>query len=277
VAIDFSSIWDFQDPEGSLVRFQAKLASAGDVDSEREIRTQIARCHGLMRNFEAAHIEIDAVLAEVRGSQSVAELRALLEKGRTLRSSGFPAEALPCFQAADDLALQLGEDALAVDALHMIALVDIPARSEEHHLVAIARAQASADPAARKWLASLSNNLGWTYFEEGLHEESLAQFRIALAEREAMGNQDNTEVAKWCVAKLCRVTGRWEESNKILLELLSTRSNDYYVWEESSLLNHELGNAEQASIQARKCLKICTDHDLLSPDSRAQVVLLAQE
>ena len=51
-------------------------------------------------------------------------VRVLLERGRVLNSSGHAAMAVPLFEQAAELADHLGEEFLAVDALHMLAIAD---------------------------------------------------------------------------------------------------------------------------------------------------------
>ena len=51
--LDLTALWDFADPAGSEARMRAALAGAGDEDAAI-LRTQIARTHGLRRDFVRA-------------------------------------------------------------------------------------------------------------------------------------------------------------------------------------------------------------------------------
>ena len=79
----------------------------------------------------------------------------------------------------------------------------------------------SSDPDARRWVASLANNMAWSRHDAGDYEEALELFRIALAERERPGrpapDADRTverrpvpALARPCRRGICRaaVAGR---------------------------------------------------------------------
>ena len=119
---DILALWDFDDPAGSEARFRAALTDATH-DTALSLRTQIARTHGLRRQFSEAHRELDAVDADLAGAGPEPRVRTLLERGRTWRSSGEPARARPLFLQAEQLARTAKLEFLHVDALHMVALV----------------------------------------------------------------------------------------------------------------------------------------------------------
>src|SRR6476659_5346251 len=93
------------------------------------------------------------------------QARLEIERGRLLNSAGAPADAKPHFEAAYDHAITAGLEGLAIDALHMSAIVagrlEGPAAAAAINANAISLAESSSDPAARRWLGSLLNNLGW--------------------------------------------------------------------------------------------------------------------
>jgi hypothetical protein len=53
MAIDLEPLWDFKRPELSEQRFKAALEKASGDDT-LILQTQIARTHGLRKNFDAA-------------------------------------------------------------------------------------------------------------------------------------------------------------------------------------------------------------------------------
>ena len=121
-------LWDFDDPAASEVRFRAAIEAAeagGDPAAADEARTQLARALGLQDRFDEGHAILDRVDLDHPAEDRV-RVRARLERGRLLRSSGDPAASAAPFVAAWELARTLGEDGLAVDAAHMLALVDAP-------------------------------------------------------------------------------------------------------------------------------------------------------
>jgi tetratricopeptide (TPR) repeat protein len=88
--------------------------------------TQIARTQGLQRNFEQAHQTLNSVEAQLHDDLPVARIRYLLERGRVYNSSGAKEQARPLFMQALELAQANKEDFYAVDAAHMIAIVEPP-------------------------------------------------------------------------------------------------------------------------------------------------------
>jgi len=68
-------------------------------------------------------------------------IRSLLERGRLRRSGGDPEASVEPFAAAWELASAFGEDGLAVDEAHMLAIVDAPPGSDAWHARALALAE----------------------------------------------------------------------------------------------------------------------------------------
>src|SRR4029077_13711883 len=116
-----------------------------------EVLLQLARVEGLRGRFE----ECDALLDEA-DALGGAEARVLLERGRRERSSGRPGAGLAQFEQAFEQARTSGEDVLAVDAAHMIAIVG---DSEAWTARAVEIAEASDDPGVRYWLRAVCNKL----------------------------------------------------------------------------------------------------------------------
>ena len=76
-ALDLDALWDFRDPARSEQRFQDALAKA-DGDDALILRTQIARTHGLRRDFDRAR----TVLREIERAfdpEAVRRVRELWE------------------------------------------------------------------------------------------------------------------------------------------------------------------------------------------------------
>lgn len=78
------------------------------------------------------------------------------------------------------LAQAHGEENLAIDAAHMLGIVDPPDQAIQWHERAIQLAEAATDPQARRWPGPLYNNLGWTYHDRG--DEALAIQRALAAD-----------------------------------------------------------------------------------------------
>ena len=97
--------WDFGKPAISEQRFRGELAKwPPDSGEARKSRTQIARALGLQRKFTEANAMLDGVEAKLGSLPAHVRIRYLLERGRTLNSSGTPERAVPLFAEALALA-----------------------------------------------------------------------------------------------------------------------------------------------------------------------------
>jgi len=227
--VDLDALWDFAQPAVSEERFRAAFGAATGEEAQ-VLRTQLARSLGLQRRFAEASAELDAVAA--------GELTPLvrtylaLERGRVANSSAHPAEAAPLFRAALAEAEAAGFDYLAADAAHMLAIVEPGEAQIEWAERALAIAEGSADPRARKWVGSVTHNLGWTLHDLGRFEEALSRFERALAFREEQGDAEPIRIARWTVARGLRSLGRHEEALAIQRALADAGPEDGYVSEE---------------------------------------------
>jgi tetratricopeptide (TPR) repeat protein len=243
-------LWDYDIPAASETRFRAAIQAAeedGDRPGADETRTQLARSLGLQRRFDEAHAELDRVDAD-HPSEDRVRVRSLLERGRALRSSGDPAASITLFQAAWELARALDEGGLAVDAAHMLALVNAPPGEPAWHRRALELADTSPQPAARRWRGSLWNNIGWARFEAG---DLDGAFQTALGARREQGQPRETRIAEWCVGRCLRALGRPGEALAIQERLAVETAQagdpeDGYGVEERGECLLALGRAEDA-------------------------------
>ena len=107
-----------------------------------------------------------------------------------------------CSTLAEQEALTAGTEGLAIDAIHMQAIAaSSGADSIRLNRTALARAEASADPNARRWRASLRNNLGWDLFDAGDFTAALSEFELALELRRAEGDPIRITHAEEAVAE----------------------------------------------------------------------------
>lgn len=244
------SLWDFDDAAASEARFRGRLASVGG-DERLETLSQLARAQGLQGKFDDAHATLDEVERSIAAAGPRVRTRYLLERGRVLRSGGRPQDAIPIFSEAQQVAHEAGEVALMVDALHMLAITVTTAEEQMRwHVRGIAVASSSRDPAARRWLPSLRNNLGWTLFDAGRLADALAQFEQAAVERRDAGDDKRTRIADWAVARTLRALGRIDEALAIQRRLHDEWAHaggaDPHVDEEVAECLLALGRADEA-------------------------------
>ena len=238
---DFDSLWDYDRPSVSEKRFRDLLPAALDsldLSYLTQLLTQVARAEGLQRKFQDAHETLDRVeksLAKGDADERT-RVRYLLERGRVYNSSGNKDVAGPLFQDAFDLAVKIKDDFDAVDAAHMLAIVETAEKSLLWNLRALDLAENSKEERARKWKGSLYNNLGWTYFENRQYEDALLMFEKALESRQQEADQNKILVARWCVAKCLRMMGHTEEALETQRDLFEqyrvAGRKSGYVYEE---------------------------------------------
>ncbi|MCA3224757.1 MAG: tetratricopeptide repeat protein [Burkholderiales bacterium] len=258
-AVDLSSLWDFSRPDVSEQRFRAALLTASGDDA-LILRTQIARSLGLRRDFERAREELRAVVKELDRAGAEARTRYFLELGRTYASAAHPAElqtpqaselARSAYRQAIELARTASLDGLAIDAIHMMAFVETDAADQLTWAEEALRiVESSTQPAARRWEASIRNNLGHALHQLGRYDEALVQLRQAVAIRERGTSAEATRTAHWMVARTLRAMGRVDEALKIQLRLEREADlagkPDHYVFEELRLLYASKGEPDRA-------------------------------
>lgn len=259
MAIDLASLWDFSNPQISEQRFRAELATSTGDDT-LILTTQIARTYGLRKDFSHAQSVLAEIEPKIAAAGAEARVRFALEYGRTISSTTHSSEtqtdatkalARTRYEAALAIAREARLDALAIDAIHMLAFVDTsPDDQLKWAHTALAVVDASDQPAAKNWEASIRNNLGYALHELGRYDEALVQFQQALAIRERGTNAEAARTAHWMVAWTLRAVKRNDEALAIQLRLEregdSAKQPDPYVFEELEILYREKGDAARA-------------------------------
>ena len=265
MAIDLAPLWDFARPDVSEQRFRAALEKATGDDA-LILRTQIARTYGLRKDFAGARGLLREIEPAVRTAGPEAKVRFHLELGRTFASAAHSAELLTSEAKAQarqeyDRALELARtaklDGLAIDAIHMFAFIDTaPAEQLKWGEAALEVSLSSQQPAARRWEASIRNNVGYALHQLGRYDEALSQFQKALAIRERGTNAAATRVARWMVAWTLRSLSRNDEALQIQLTLEkdadAAGKPDPYVFEELEALYRKAGNLSKAQHYAER-------------------------
>jgi tetratricopeptide (TPR) repeat protein len=251
---DLDALWNYDDPAATEQKFRDLLPEAEQSDDgcyHLQLMTQLARTLGLQRKFEEAHQVLDSIEPQFPDAEPVVKVRYLLERGRVLNSSGKPDMALPLFTQAWETARSAGEDFHAVDAAHMIAIVEPdPTQQLEWNHRALALAVQTSDERAKKWPASLYNNIGWTYHDSGDYAQALEHFEQALEWRRRQGNTSQILIAEWCIARALRSLGRLDEALAKQQDLLRQHEQagirDGYVLEELAECLYALNRQDEA-------------------------------
>ncbi|KYG62465.1 hypothetical protein AZI86_16665 [Bdellovibrio bacteriovorus] len=249
---NFDKMWNYRNPAETEARFREILPEAeksGNKDYYLQLLTQIARTQSLQSKFAKAHAILDTVEVKIGPDTPVAEVRYLLERGRTFNSSKKPDLALPLFLKAVDLGIATKQDGYVVDAYHMVAIAEPDIKKQlEWNLKALEFAEKSQDPGARSWLGSLYNNIGYTYIQLNDYKAALSvlQKQVEYYDRLLPQNRYEHQVARWFVARALRGLERNVEALEILrrleAEFAADSAPDGYVFEEIAenllVLNH---------------------------------------
>jgi tetratricopeptide (TPR) repeat protein len=265
MAIDLTPLWDFGKPELSEARLRDALSRATGDDA-LILQTQIARTYGLRGDFEAARAILRSIEPQIETASSEAKVRYHLELGRSFASAAHKPEALTtqdkarakaCFDEALTRSRAAQLDALAIDAIHMFAFVDdSPIDQLKWGRAALEVVLASKQADARRWEASVRNNIGHALHRLGRFDESLIEFQKALAIRERGANFEATRIARWMVAWTLRSLKRIDEALAIQLRLENENeaagTPDRYVFEELEALYRDKGDTANAERVAQR-------------------------
>ena len=187
------SLWDVDHPAASEAAFREALEDpAYDAVERAELATQLGRAIGLQGRIEEADALLDAIDA---GPDPTIAVRVLLERGRLLHSTGHREMAVPLFEQAAELGEHLGEEFLAADAFHMLALAD-EAHAESWTRSGVEYAAGAHSVRARRWCAALHGNLGQRFAAAGEHHRALVEFQLAEQYAERYGTPAQQEWAR---------------------------------------------------------------------------------
>ena len=276
--------WDYGNPALSEQRFRTELAKWQARDAQalswrRRSRAPRGCAASLRRRMQRSMPSP----AELEGAPSHVRVRYLLERGRVFNSAGARERALPLFAEALSLAECAGDEFYAIDAAHMLGIAAPAAEQLDWNLKALALARAATDPRARRWDASLYNNIGWTYHDWGDAAGALGDRERALAAREAAGDARRIREARWTVARGLRSVGRLDEAQAIQLalatELGRAGETDGYVYEELAeiaLARGDAGAARPWAAKARAALEADADLVAREPERLARLGAIAE-
>jgi tetratricopeptide (TPR) repeat protein len=261
---DFDKLWNYQDPAATEVKFREVLAGASaekDLSYYLQLLTQIARTNSLRRKFTEAHELLDTVEKQLPVALDAAHVRYHLERGRTFNSSGKKADAQQNFEKAGAAARELKLDGYTIDAIHMLAISAPPELAIKLTEEALLFAEQSADDHAKRWLGTLYNNLGWSYFDNGDYEKALNIFYRTRDYYEQIQRPDETFIAKWCIARTLRALNENDKALALQLalheEIVNTgKDTDGYVYEELGELFLIKGDQQKSATHFSTALEL---------------------
>ena len=217
------SLWDFGDPEASAERFRAAAEEPGLSNGVRaEYLTQLARALGISGEFDEAEAVLGEAAEALDAPSDVVEARIALEQARLLVARELPHDALAFLLSALRKASAAGSPFIALDALHMLALVDSGHEEEWAH-EGIEALDSVTDPRTRRWGVAFHNNLGWRLLYAGNPDAALDHFDSAWRSAQEVGTENQRFVTRWARAKCLRALGRTDEAIAIQRELAAER------------------------------------------------------
>ncbi len=265
---DFDKLWDFGNPAETGRKFREILSLAEkskDKPYHIELLTQIARTEGLQRKFDEAHVILDKAMKMIKAAHIRPRIRYMLERGRAYNSSKVFDKAKELFLGAYQQAVKYNEDNYAIDAAHMMAIVEHGGESQKWNEDAIKLAEKTKDEHARGWLGTLYQNTGYNYHEMKEYDKAMDIFEKFAAWCTERNQKKRLAIARWFIGRTLRSMGRTEEALKNQLELKQWHQEEKldeagYVSEEIGECLLLLGRAEESKEYFKKA------HEHLSKD-----------
>ena len=236
MAADIEALWDYSQPAVSEARFRDALKSESGDDA-LELETQIARTFSMRREFTQAHALLDAVQRRMsEKTRPAVRVRYLLERGRTHRSANEAVKARPLFFEAWQIGDKEKLTLLAIDAAHMMGIVEAGDEAQRWNERAMALAMSSNVPRAIRWRGSLANNMGHTERERGNLDAAMKHFQASLTAFQLTRSASQIRTAKWQIANVMRMQTRYDDALAMQLaiekEAAEAAEPDGYVFEE---------------------------------------------
>jgi tetratricopeptide (TPR) repeat protein len=230
--VDIDTLWDYEDPGGTEIAFRALLERSRPVAIHgyvAELSSQLARALGFQRRISEAHRTLDEAecLAGSGTDAARARLRARLERGRLHAQARDLARARACFLEVWELARACGEDFHAIDAAHMLAIVD-----RDESLTwgdrALQFTEASTQAEAKRWFGTLHHNHGVRYLELGHPGQAARHLRLAIADYEARGDRAKARTARCYLGRAVRLSGQPDEALAMLFGEAEPTGSDLF-------------------------------------------------
>lgn len=202
-----------------------------------QILSKIALTEAMQQKFSEAHHTLDMAECLLKPEYQIAHVRVLLERGRVYHQAGDLDNAILFFKKSYDLSKEYGFDAYAVDAAHMIAIVEPePDKKVVWNEIAIKIAHTSSDKQTKAWLGALYNNLAQNYIQVERYKEALSSFERCKQYGEERGDTIIILGAKWGIGRSLRSLGYLNEALDKQMALLK----EYEKIEAYNELPHEM-------------------------------------
>lgn len=275
---DIDALWTYDDPAAAERNFQELLPRAREAQNNdylAQLLTQLARSQVLQRQYDKGHATLDQAAQLLTDDTPTANVRFLLERGRAWNDTGRVEQAKPAFEQAYYLAVKAGLDTLAVDAAHMLGVMEPFDVAAQWNLRAIEIAENSQELRARDWIGTLYINLGWNYQRLGNYARSEQSFARAIPLLETAGKAARARLARLCMAKNQRLrgdaVGALSVQERLLSEIAAAHEPDGYVQEEIAECLLTLGRNDEAKAYFGRAYLSLSTYTWFPPNEAARL------
>ncbi len=276
---DLEAPWDKRNPKISRSAFLEALPGAKSEAPKEYLAillTQLARTYSLEYDFPPAHQYLDEAESLLEKNMALGKIRYWLERGRTYNVSNEKEKAKALFLKAFDLALEKNYEYYAVDAAHMMGIVEPPEQQIQWSKRAMAIAEQSEEQRTRDWLGPLYNNTGWSYHDTGDYKNAFKIFEKSLSFRTEKQDLAGISIARWCLGRTHRSLGEPDKALEIhfILEKEIQKTAPFYegyVYEEIAECLFLKQETDRAKIYFKKAHKILKENKWLKENEHERL------
>jgi tetratricopeptide (TPR) repeat protein len=202
------------EPARGLYEEVAQLAEkSGDISSQTEALSQVARCYLIAGDSAAARRWLEQAETLASPKQALGWSRYLGVRGRLEWKSNDLNAAKQTFKDQFAYCRDNKLTSRAIDAVHMIAIVGSPDEQIEWGLKGIAEAETTGE---NRWLGPLWNNLAITYSDQKDYQKSYEAFLKAREYHWQFGDEIGKLYADYQIGWVLRMKGDYDQALKWL-------------------------------------------------------------
>ena len=275
---EINSLWNYSKPKETREKFSELYRNeeaSAPADYLLQLKTQLARTYSLVSEFDQAHEILDEVEQALNQETPVANVRYLLERGRSYNSAGEKDKAKNLFILAYNEAKAINAHNYAVDGAHMVAIASATLEEKlEWNNLGLSQAQKSNDNKVRSWVGAFYNNMGWDLFEAKRYQEALKMFESCRDFYKEVGADYQYQIALWSIGKTYRLLGRVDEALDMQETLLNENGGEDksgYTYEELAELRLVKGDSEKSKSFFRKSYEILSKDIWLQKNESARL------
>jgi tetratricopeptide (TPR) repeat protein len=204
---------EYERSRGLYEKVAQLTEKSGDVSSQTEALSQVARCYLIAGDSAAARQWLEQAKTLASPKLPLGWSRYLGVKGRLEWKSGDLNAAKQTFKDQFAYCCANKLTSRAIDAVHMIAIVGSSDEQVEWGMKGIAEAEAAGE---YRWLGPLWNNLAITYSDQKDYQKSYEAFLKAREYHWRYGDEIGKLYADYQIGWVLRMKGDFDEALKWL-------------------------------------------------------------